>query len=261
MAPITGYPSSKKEDRTSSEPVSVNKVDQFRDGIDSYSHLFVQVIATDAVEADSTTTLINATAHSALPGDIVSFTSGALDKIEVSVREVATNTITLNQALLAAPSASDTFNILRHKRPKVDADGAVATSGGGGDVNIAEYGGTATTLGQKASAASVPVVVASDQSALPITAQAITAITTQAIVSVAATNTQILASNTSRKGGYLKNLSDAVVYIALATTATTSFYPLYPGEVFPLVGDGYVLQTQVNGITASGSKDVWAIEF
>jgi len=44
----------------------------------------------------------------------------------------------------------------------------IAVSGGGGgiasDVNVAKYGGTATTLGQKASAASMPVVFPSDQS-------------------------------------------------------------------------------------------------
>jgi hypothetical protein len=38
------------------------------------------------------------------------------------------------------------------------------------NVNIADYGGTATSLGQKASAASMPVVIASDQSAVPISA-------------------------------------------------------------------------------------------
>lgn len=44
------------------------------------------------------------------------------------------------------------------------------TAGGGGiasNVNVAQWGGTATTLGQKAMAASVPVVVASNQSNLP----------------------------------------------------------------------------------------------
>jgi hypothetical protein len=35
--------------------------------------------------------------------------------------------------------------------------------------NITEWGGTATTLGQKTSSASVPVVIASDQSAIPVT--------------------------------------------------------------------------------------------
>jgi hypothetical protein len=35
--------------------------------------------------------------------------------------------------------------------------------------NIAQWGGTVTSLGQKTSAASVPVVIASDQSAIPVT--------------------------------------------------------------------------------------------
>jgi hypothetical protein len=36
------------------------------------------------------------------------------------------------------------------------------------NVNISQYGGVATTLGQKASASSAPVVIASDQSAVPV---------------------------------------------------------------------------------------------
>lgn len=41
------------------------------------------------------------------------------------------------------------------------------------DVNISEYGGVATTLGQKVSASSLPVVIASDQSAVPISASSL----------------------------------------------------------------------------------------
>jgi hypothetical protein len=33
----------------------------------------------------------------------------------------------------------------------------------GGDVNIAQYGGVATSLGQKANAASIPIVISSEQ--------------------------------------------------------------------------------------------------
>lgn len=47
-----------------------------------------------------------------------------------------------------------------------------ALQGGGGigeNVNISAFGGTAVTLGQKVMAASMPVVIASNQSALPIT--------------------------------------------------------------------------------------------
>lgn len=47
----------------------------------------------------------------------------------------------------------------------------VTIESGVGDlnVNVAEYGGVATSLGQKTSAASMPVVIASDQSAIPVT--------------------------------------------------------------------------------------------
>ncbi len=47
---------------------------------------------------------------------------------------------------------------------------AVTGSGSsGGDVNITEVGGAAISLGQKTSANSFPVVIASDQSAIPVT--------------------------------------------------------------------------------------------
>lgn len=41
--------------------------------------------------------------------------------------------------------------------------------GGGGDVNVTQVGGTAVTLGAKASAASIPVVLASNQASLSVT--------------------------------------------------------------------------------------------
>jgi len=43
-----------------------------------------------------------------------------------------------------------------------------ATPTGTQDVNVTQYGSTATTLGQKAMTASQPVVIASDQSAVPV---------------------------------------------------------------------------------------------
>lgn len=45
----------------------------------------------------------------------------------------------------------------------------ITTPGGGTEpVNVAQWGGVATSLGQKASASSVPVVIASDQSDVPV---------------------------------------------------------------------------------------------
>jgi len=47
--------------------------------------------------------------------------------------------------------------------------GVVSANGAGTNVNVAQWGGTATTLGQKTMAASVPVAIASDQTAIPVT--------------------------------------------------------------------------------------------
>jgi hypothetical protein len=47
--------------------------------------------------------------------------------------------------------------------------GVSSSTSSGSNVNVAQWGGTATSLGQKAMAASVPVAIASDQSAIPVT--------------------------------------------------------------------------------------------
>lgn len=65
------------------------------------------------------------------------------------------------------------FVVVPGQKVAVIANSAGDTPGGGGtttDVNVSEWGGTATTLGQKAMTASVPVVIASNQATFPVTA-------------------------------------------------------------------------------------------
>jgi hypothetical protein len=83
-----------------------------------------QFVGADAAEADSTTTVINATAHAARVGDILSFRSGTAGNIGiwVTVSAVATNSITLANALLATPAAADGFYILRPQPLSVNAN-------------------------------------------------------------------------------------------------------------------------------------------
>ena len=79
------------------------------------------------------------------------------------------------------------------------------------------------TLGQKTSANSAPVVLASDQSAIPVTSATSS---TSAVTSVAAsvTTVNLLAINTSRKGATFYNDSASFLYLKLgATASTTSF--------------------------------------
>lgn len=127
MGVITGYPSQKKEDRLVVEPATVNRAGPFRYGLDTLAHLYVQDIASDAVEASSTTKVINASSHSAEVGDLIIFTTGNLTHVIAGVDSVTTNTITLAQELSEAPATSDAFTIMRFRPPKVDANGVVQT--------------------------------------------------------------------------------------------------------------------------------------
>src|SRR5580765_5030033 len=54
-------------------------------------------------------------------------------------------------------------------RADVASPGGAGGGGAASDVNIADVGGAAIALGQAAMAASLPVVIASDQTAIPIT--------------------------------------------------------------------------------------------
>lgn len=129
--PIKGFPSNNKVSTqrdlayANVEPVNLQK-----DGLAVKTYQYCRVVAADAVEALSTTSIIVATAHVAQRGDVISFTSGALSGQEFVVSSIATNSITLSEVMTAAPAAADTFNILRNKTPVVDATGNVVFSPG-----------------------------------------------------------------------------------------------------------------------------------
>lgn len=76
------------------------------------------------------------------------------------------------------------------------------------------------TQGQKTMSASTPVVIASDQSVIPISQLSTTGTTSQ--VSSSATNVTLLASNASRKGATIYNDSTKLLYVKYGATATTS---------------------------------------
>lgn len=153
------------------EPVTEQYLGKHRTGLDVFAQCVYFQKATDAVEAGSTTNSIVATVHVAAVGDIIRFTSGVNAEDFCFVQSVTTNLITLSQRLTTAPSAADTFEILRPTVFRVDSSGNLlvsATLSGTSNVNIAQYGGVATSLGQKTMAASEPVTIASDQPAISV---------------------------------------------------------------------------------------------
>ena len=97
------------------------------------------------------------------------------------------------------------------------------------NTNVAQWGGTGTSLGQKTMSASVPVVIASDQSTLPVTQGALTVIATgqQAVTTTASA----LPSNTAQRV-CLKNLvaSTQTVYFGASGVTTGTGQELAPGD-------------------------------
>jgi hypothetical protein len=100
------------------------------------AHTFHFVVGTDAVEANADPETnryrIIATAHAALRGDVIRFTSGAFSGREVRVHAVVdANNFDLAETLSAAPAAADTFEILRNKAPVINSDGTLFTASSG----------------------------------------------------------------------------------------------------------------------------------
>jgi hypothetical protein len=115
-------------------------------------------------------------------------------------------------------------SLLQYVPLSVDSSGNLLTSGsgggGGGSVtqgtvpwadNIAQWGGVATSLGATVSASSVPVVIASDQSTVPVLAKTGGAALAPATASVTSTDSVVLGSNASRKGLIVINLGSVPV--------------------------------------------------
>lgn len=125
MSSQKGYPTQEKDDRLSAQFQTIEPVRELQYGSTVVAHQFVYEVGTDAAEAGSSSSVIVATSHSALKGDVIRLTSGALSGREVKVWEVATNSITLAETLPSAVAAAVTFQILRHKYPTVDSSGAV----------------------------------------------------------------------------------------------------------------------------------------
>lgn len=98
------------------------------------------------------------------------------------------------------------------------------------------------TLGQKTSANSTPVVLASDQSAIPTT-QATSATATRTDVASSATSVTIIASNASRKAAIIMNDSTKILYIRYGSAATT--LTDFTDKLFP--GDRYVVEGSYTG--------------
>jgi hypothetical protein len=125
-------------------------------------------------------------------------------------------------------------------------------------------------LGQTTSAASLPVVIASNQSAVPISGT-ITAIVniqsgtaTQTTVSVSTASVQVVAANVNRKGLIVTNVGGNAVYISFGTAPTSALFAVSinttaGAEKYEMLNAVYT--GAVNAIRSSGTSNIVVTEF
>jgi hypothetical protein len=114
---IQGWPNNNKDAHVIRQRVTATPLGEFQVALDTraYSTAFV---GDDNVEAGSTTTVINATAHVARKGDQLLFlTAGSFQGRIFTVDSVGVNTITVSQQAHAAFITADQFRILRPAIP------------------------------------------------------------------------------------------------------------------------------------------------
>jgi hypothetical protein len=125
----------------------------------------------------------------------------------------------------------------------------------------ATFTGRINTQGQKAMAASTPVVIASDQSLLLVSTK--TALTASAPTagSVGVASAQLVASAATRKGLVLVNTSAATVSLGFGSTAVlNSGVTLLPGDSWSM--DEYCFFTgAINAIASVAASNVAVQEF
>jgi len=165
--------------------------------------------------------------------------AGATDKALV-VAISPNNTVPVSAASLPLPTGAATETTLAAASAKLPA-----------------------TLGQKTMANSLAVVIASDQSAIPVsgtvstTAVAVTA-STLSNVAASATSVTLLASNASRKAAFFFNDSTSNLYLKFgATASSTSFTSIvYPNEFFQIPTPLYTGVVDGIWVTATGTVRV-----
>lgn len=129
-----------------------------------------------------------------------------------------------------------------------------------GGANSTEPAPTIATVGQKTSALSLPVVLASDQAVIPVRTAPLAG--TDRSITATTTSAQLMAANTTRTKFYIKNDSTIDVWINLGATAVATpgggnMKILANGGYFEFAGSS----SAINIIAASTTAAITAREF
>ncbi len=217
MIVLGSHPSRLQEKRvdlgiTTGQPVLFN-----RWATDMIAHSFVQLIGTDDVDS-ATTEIITASSHNAEVGDLIHFLDGVNAGVFATVTAKTTNTATLGVTLSEAPTAGDSFEILRYRPCLIGSDGSIQVA--------------VTTS---------PVNQVSE-------------VTSEEIVEVTDVNTVLLVANANRIGGWVRNISAIDIYVSFSDQARIDKpTKLVPGANLSFAGDQFIYTGKVCAINSSGS--------
>ena len=131
--------------------------------------------------------------------------------------------------------------------------------------SLSSIDGKLNSLGQKAMAASVPVVIASDQSSIPVTPSIPTsANVTKSSVTATTTSAQLFAAEATRKGIECTALCTNTDYVFLninsVSSATVTDYPLSPCSSWS-PPDTLIITGAAQVISNSGSQVVRCVSY
>ncbi len=148
---ITGFKSTDIESRSKVEPATVTNFGYKRQGLDvnAITGLFLVTAATCSAGTTSSIAVMSP-ASTVRAGDVLDFNG-----IRSEISLVSGTSYTLGRAVTGLTTGSS-VNIYRPSYFLLDSTGVAS-------FNLVQVGGVAVTLGQKAEAASIPVVLATEQ--------------------------------------------------------------------------------------------------
>lgn len=185
-------------------PVDANKR-LLADLIDSNGNLFTIKAASTAASATDTSVVVALNPNSPLPAGTAVIGHVITDSSSVTNATLSAET---TKVIGTVRTADGSGNLLTSTANALDVNIKSGSGITGLSTNVAQWGGTSTTLGQKVSASSVPVVIASDQSAINTTSAQAAATTgnittaSGAGSTVTATVTQYSVATITLKGTY-----------------------------------------------------------
>lgn len=146
----------------------------------------------------------------------------------------------------------------------ITVDGTITANQGGApwSENLTQVGGSAVSLGQKVSASSIPVVIASDQTSIPVTKVDLTP-SAPTTASIGTSSAQAVAAAATRKGLILRNTSTSGQRISFgfgSTAVLDSGVTLYPQDVY-CMGEYDFDTGAVNAISSAASGSLAVQEY